>query len=468
MRLVAAGAVSLALSAAPVVSGGGELAAVLAEIAADPTLGRAIWAFDVRDGEGREVASRNPDQLMATGSVRKLFTAALVGECEGLSSAITTELFLSGRPGARGVWDGALVVAAAGDPSIGGRWEYETDRLARLRPVARELKRRGIKALRGGVVVDASAFEPRLVGGAWKHDNLKYSYAAPVDAAAFNENTVAALVIPRGCSRPVVEVDPPWVVARVETDCDDERPFEVTLSGLREVSVRGSMRDVERDTVFLAQPDPALALGDALSIALADEGIAAGGVSVRRTGSAPDGSIVGAIESPPVGALLGSVLADSSNLYAEMLFKRVSRWHGESSWDGSLAIEREFLTQRIGLEPSTFRFDDGGGLSPENLVTARSTVELLRYVSSTSGGRESWESMLARPGEEGTLRRRLLPLKGRVFAKTGTIDGVAALAGWLYRPDGSIRYFAIFVNNHAASTREVTKEIDRIVEAIAR
>jgi D-alanyl-D-alanine carboxypeptidase/D-alanyl-D-alanine-endopeptidase (penicillin-binding protein 4) len=177
--------------------------------------------------------------------------------------------------------------------------------------------------------------------------------------------------------------------------------------------------------------------------------------------------LVARIESPPIGALLGNVLADSSNLYAEMLFKRVSRWTGVSSWNGSLAMERDFLTQRVGLEPASFRFDDGGGLSPENLVTARSTVELLRYARSAPGGRELWESSLARPGEEGTLRKRLLPLRGRLFAKTGTIDGVAGLAGWIYRADGSLVYFSIFVNNHAALPREVTKAIDRIVMAIA-
>lgn len=231
------------------------------------------------------------------------------------------------------------------------------------------------------------------------------------------------------------------------------------------------MRDVERDTVFLAQSRPAAALGDAIRVALAEAGIEAGEVSVERrtSGSAParGGTLVARVESPPIGALLGSVLADSSNLYAEMLFKRVSRWTGLSSWSGSLAMEREFLTKRVGLDASSFRFDDGGGLSPENLVSARSTVELLRYARSTPGGRELWEGSLARPGEEGTLRKRLLPLRGRLFAKTGTIDGVAGLAGWVYRGDGTPVYFSIFVNNHAGLSREVTKAIDRIVMAIA-
>jgi len=443
-----------------------DLASVLAEIDADPSLGRAIWSFDVRDADGRAIVSRNPDQLMATGSVRKIFTAALVDECEDLSQTIATEAHLNGRAGPRGEWQGALVIVANGDPTFGGRWEYETDRLRRLRPIAKELKRRGIRSIRDGIVIDVSAFEGNLIGGSWKSDNLRFSYAAPVDAAAFNENTVAALVVPRGCGTPVVEVDPPWISARIRTDCGDA-PLDVDLTALREVSARGSIRDVKRDTVFLAQRQPAAAFGDALRVALGEEGIRAGEISVIRGGAPRHGTLLARIESPPVGALLGNVLADSSNLYAEMLFKRVSRWNGVASWQGSLGMERYFLTQSVGVGPSSFQFDDGSGLSPENLVTARSTVELLRYARSTSGGGDLWESWLARPGEEGTLRRRLLPLRGRLFGKTGTIDGVSGLAGWVYRADGSIVHFAIFVNNYTAPTREVTKAIDRIVMAIA-
>ena len=446
------------------------LATTLAEIDADPSLGRAVWAFDIQDASGQAIVSRNPDQLMATGSVRKLFTAALVAECEDLDSTIATEVFLSGSQGPNGVWNGALVIVAAGDPTIGGRWEYETDRLRRLRTVAEELKRRGIKRLRDGVVVDVSAFESSTIGGAWKWDNVTDSYAAPIDAAAFNENAIAALVVPRGCGKPVVVVEPPWIAVRVETDCG-EAPFKVETIGSRQILVHGSTKELARDTLFLAQRFPAEGLGDAMQIALAEAGIAGGEVTIRRTLSTRDRRSldvrIARIESQPVGAILNSVLAESSNLYAEMLFKRVSRGNGVASWSGSLAIERDFLTRRVGLDPASFRFDDGCGLSPENLVTARSTIELLRYMRSEAGGREFWESVLAKPGAEGTLRRRLPKLRGRLFAKTGTIDGAATLSGWLYRADGSPLFFSIFVNNHAADPHEVTKSIDRIVMAAA-
>lgn len=447
-----------------------DVASVLAEIDADPSLGRAIWAVLAEDEQGRELVSRNADALMATGSVRKLFTAALVAECEDLSAPIVTEVFLSGAPGANGTWNGSLVIVATGDPSIGGRDEYESDRLRRLRPIAGELARRGIRRLTEGVVVDVSAFESRRIGGAWKSDNLPYSYAAPIDAAAFNENAIAVLVAPRGCGQPAVEIDPPWFAAKVETGCDGGA-LEVLQEGTRNVVVRGSVAGLQRDTIFAAIRDPGEGLGDAMRVALADAGIAAGELSVRRTvppgRTAIPGERIAVIESAPVGAMLDAVLSASSNLYAEMLFKRVSRHRGVASWDGSLAIEHDFLVRRAGLEPGSFRFDDGSGLSVENLVSARSTLALLRYMRTQSAKIRLWESALAKPGEEGTLRRRLPHLRGRLFAKTGTIDGVGSLAGWVRRTDGSVACFAIFANNHATAGRDVNRAIDRIVSALA-
>jgi D-alanyl-D-alanine carboxypeptidase/D-alanyl-D-alanine-endopeptidase (penicillin-binding protein 4) len=455
---------------APLTARSGEPATVLAEIDADPALGRAVWAVLAEDESGRVIVARNADQLMATGSVRKVFTAALVAECEDLSAPIATEVFLSGAQGGDGVWNGALVIAANGDPTIGGRWEYETDRLRRLRPIAAELRRRGIRKLAEGVVVDVSAFEARKIGGAWKSDNLPFSWAAPVDAAAFNENAIAACIITRGCGSPIVEVEPPWIVAKVSAVCGGG-PLEVVAEGPRDVAVRGSISGLVRDTVFAAVRDPGESLGDAMRVALSDAGIVANKLAVQRRAGFVEGRWPGVpiarIESQPVGALMDAVLAESSNLYAEMLFKRVSRGWGIASWDGSLAIEHDFLVRRAGLEPGSFRFDDGCGLSVENVVTARSTVALLRYMRSDSSHGAMWERVMARPGDEGTLRRRLPKLKGRLFAKTGTIDGVGALAGWLRRPDGSIAYFAIFANNHAAPAREVNRAIDRIVMALA-
>ena len=76
--------------------------------------------------------------------------------------------------------------------------------------------------------------------------------------------------------------------------------------------------------------------------------------------------------------------------------------------------------------------------------------------------------MLAQPGQEGTLRRRLLPFANRMHGKTGSINGVNALSGILDGPDGTHRYFSIIVNHHTAETSDALHAIDAIVGEIGQ
>ncbi len=76
-------------------------------------------------------------------------------------------------------------------------------------------------------------------------------------------------------------------------------------------------------------------------------------------------------------------------------------------------------------------------------------------------------SVLATPGEEGTLRRRLLPLAARLRGKTGSIAGVNALSGIIAGTRGGYRYFSIIINHHTAESSTATRAIDDMVSAIA-
>jgi hypothetical protein len=79
------------------------------------------------------------------------------------------------------------------------------------------------------------------------------------------------------------------------------------------------------------------------------------------------------------------------------------------------------------VEPSDFSFADGSGLSPDDLVTPRAIVKMLRWMNDPVR-RGYWWATLAQPANEGTLRRRLVTLEHRLRGKTGTINGVNALS----------------------------------------
>ena len=157
-----------------------------------------------------------------------------------------------------------------------------------------------------------------------------------------------------------------------------------------------------------------------------------------------------------------TVLKNSHNLYAEMLLKRTT----DGTYDGAFATERAFLTSVPKIDGESFRFVDGSGLAPDDLVTPQATIRILRWMNDPSR-RAFWWATLAQPNNDGTLRRRLASLEHRLRGKTGTINGVAALSGILLMPDGRFRYFAVVVNHHGGDGDGAVKIIDEVVARIA-
>jgi D-alanyl-D-alanine carboxypeptidase/D-alanyl-D-alanine-endopeptidase (penicillin-binding protein 4) len=416
---------------------------------ATPALNGAIWGIDVVDDGGNTIYARNERTLLMPASNRKLFATATVASCEGLDRRIATELWRDGDD---------VIIRGAGDPSLGGRWAFDRD--AVFAPFVAALRARGIMEVRN-VIADVSLFDRVTIPGSWKVGNLGSDYATPVDALAYNEN-VAGIVADH-CAHPVVITDPSFVVATASVVCGSD-DADIRADPSNAIVITGSMTDHFQMLAGIA--DPGLYAAQAFRIALLQSGIAVKGTAM--TSSAPKvwQERLTAIESPPLWQLLSVVLKPSQNLYAEMLYKGLSAGGAPASYGASEQIEQRFLTGEVGIATGDFRFVDGCGLSSDDLVTPRAVVAVLRWMNEPSR-RAIWSMMLAQPGEEGTLRRRLLSLAGRLHGKTGSINGVNALSGIIDGPNGTHRYFSIIVNHHTADSTQVLHVIDAIVGVIS-
>ncbi|MEA2165170.1 MAG: hypothetical protein QOK37_3297 [Thermoanaerobaculia bacterium] len=423
-------------------------------ITSKPSLAGAIWGIDIVDDRGNTIYARNESTLLIPASNRKLFAAATIASCQGLDRRIATELWRDGSD---------LIIRGGGDPSLGGRWAFDRD--AVFAPFVAALRGRGITEV-GNVIADVSLFDRTTIPGSWKVGNLGSDYAVPTDALAYNENVIG--VVADHCANPVVTADPNFirVYERFVCSADGTTGTAEVRSGLdNAVTISGSVPEHFQSLVGVA--DPALYVAQALSDALWQAGIAVHGIATVNTEPRAWGEQVSAIVSPPLWQLLSVVLKPSQNLYAEMLFKGLSGHLMEpASYAASAEIERVFLTGEIGIRGSDFRFVDGCGLSPDDLVAPRAIITLLRWMNDPAR-RGTWSMMLARPGEEGTLRRRLLPFANRLRGKTGSINGVNALSGIIDGPDGTRRYFSIIINHHTADSVDALHAIDAIVGEIA-
>jgi serine-type D-Ala-D-Ala carboxypeptidase/endopeptidase (penicillin-binding protein 4) len=160
----------------------------------------------------------------------------------------------------------------------------------------------------------------------------------------------------------------------------------------------------------------------------------------------------------------------SQNLHAELLLHHLANALGGDE-NGSTVqgarVVRQFLLQ-AGLSGDDFVFFDGSGLSGHDLVTPRATVRLLQYAS-TQPWFADWKASLPVGGVDGSLETRFVkaPLKGKVFAKTGTLGEARALSGYVEGASGRTVIFSIMVGNHLPGTNSDREVVDRIVAAIA-
>jgi D-alanyl-D-alanine carboxypeptidase/D-alanyl-D-alanine-endopeptidase (penicillin-binding protein 4) len=148
----------------------------------------------------------------------------------------------------------------------------------------------------------------------------------------------------------------------------------------------------------------------------------------------------------------------SNNNYAETLFRYI----------GGAPAAKAALSQ-LGIDPKSYRLADGSGLSRRNVATPRALVETLRAMYFAPGN-DLFHASLPIAGMSGTLRNRMrqTPAQGRVHAKTGTLQGVRALSGYLDHPQYGTLVFSIIANNPSQSGTALVRAIDSIVLQLSR
>ena len=158
----------------------------------------------------------------------------------------------------------------------------------------------------------------------------------------------------------------------------------------------------------------------------------------------------------------------SQNLHAELLLRLLGKAFAK---DGSLAqgtrVVRQFMVN-AGVSDADFFFYDGSGMSMDDRIAPRAYTQLLSYASRQAWG-EAWRSTFPVAGVDGSLygRFRNSPLKGKLWAKTGTLNETNALSGYLQTASGKTLAFSILVNGHRPGSTAEVPAMEKICEAIA-
>ncbi|MXV72788.1 D-alanyl-D-alanine carboxypeptidase/D-alanyl-D-alanine-endopeptidase [Candidatus Poribacteria bacterium] len=226
------------------------------------------------------------------------------------------------------------------------------------------------------------------------------------------------------------------------------------------------------------EPEPgtrsrALACGYLLKNELIEKGIEVTGDVVP--GTVPlDARTVAKHLSPPLANIIKLMNKPSDNWIAELLFKTIgAEAMGEpGTWQKGRDAVNEFLEEIMG-EPPAHRFVDGSGLSRYNLLNAELLTQLLVYMYQNFELMPEYVASLPIAGVDGTLMNRMQGVYAEriLRAKTGTLSGVSALAGYTTTADGEVFAFGILISHYVGSAtpaRDIQDQIGNYLTSFSR
>ena len=432
-----------------------------------------LWSVLVKaESSDAALYSLNPAKLVMPGSTMKVVTLAAAAELLGWDHQFETRV-VSTAPIEDGVLRGDLVVVGGGDPSISER----SDLPGVLNALARKVRDGGVTRIEGGVIGDDDLFDDRGLGSGWTLDNLPYGYSAPVSALEYNEGSVD-LVITAGAA----EGDSVGIKVRPEGSGlkVDNRLKTVAESGTGRLTLQrlpGSMRViVEGEIPARAAPfartasvdNPTAFFVSAFRGALVAEGVQVNGdaTDIDDFLAKPDMSNARTLatqRSLPLRALAVSMMKVSQNQYAEMLLKHVGAM-------GATGVQRaRALLKSWDIPDDSYVIADGSGLSRYNYVSSDMLVRLLAHMRADPKHAAAYTATLPVAGRDGPLSRRLsgTVAEGRVRAKTGTVDNVRSIAGYVHAINGETLVFSIVANNFTVPASAIDAAADKALVRLA-
>ncbi len=423
------------------------------------------FAIFVAKSKDKSFVSLRSKESMLPASITKLLTASAVLHYIPPGSKFKTQL-VSDAKQEKEVLKGDLFLLGGGDPSFVSE---------NMWVLVNNFRRNGITEISGSLVVDDSLFDTVRYDSSRESVRVDRAYDAPVGAMSFNWNSMNVFIRPgqRGALAQVT-LDPESeyfildnqvrtakgkkLQIDVDRRWDDKKNKEI-------FKVTGEIgEEVLEHLVFANIQKPDYWSGHNLKAFLQQRGITVRGQI--RIGKTPKSSRVFAeVESKPIELILADMNKFSNNYVSEMLTKNISlKGSQPGTLDGGIQLIREHLKNVVGKE-NGIQLVNPSGLTRENRMSAQDLWSILHHHILDFTSMPEFFSSLPIAGVDGTLKKRFRnsDLERRVRAKTGLLNGVASLAGYLQDDEGGLIGFAIMYNGPGDLGR-VRDTMDSILE----
>jgi D-alanyl-D-alanine carboxypeptidase/D-alanyl-D-alanine-endopeptidase (penicillin-binding protein 4) len=364
-----------------------------------------------------------------------------------------------------------LAVIGSGDPLLGDKPTAERrsfDSRWMLKDVAQQLHTANFAAITD-IIVDSTVFDDERVHPSWPKEELNRWYACEVSGLNYNGNCVEVIAESIG-GKVVLTLDPQTAYVEIINKCvpapkPPDTVWCARAPGSNVITVSGACHKTCQPVRVAIDRPPAF-LGFLLAEELKRTGIAVRGRLLEKEVSLTEQFKTLAVYRSSIWDVFERCNKDSLGLAAEALLKTVAASRQPSGKGGSWPVGQQLISKyllSLGIPSDQFLIDDGSGLSEKNMLSANtiSTVLLDLYKSPNW---QNYKQTLAVGGMDGTAGKWFdePKYKGKVFGKTGYIEGVKSFSGVCSTNAGD-RIFSIITNNANGNTRQA---INDIVKAI--
>jgi D-alanyl-D-alanine carboxypeptidase/D-alanyl-D-alanine-endopeptidase (penicillin-binding protein 4) len=432
----------------------------------DPTINISMSVVDLNTGE--QLFSRNADRTLIPASNMKLFSEAAALLALGPDYRFRRQLSTDATRLENGTLHGSVYLTLPGDPSFTSH---------HLEDLLSTLSRWGIKRITGNVVmVNKNASVDPYPPGRDPQDKT-HSYGAPITPIIIDENRLTMIVNPgqKPNDDAIIEVSAPVSVISIRNTVKTaSKPslsaISYKLDSDNHLTASGAIgSETWAFEKHIAILNPLKYAQDLIKYQLGEQNITLNGSVIQ--GSLPSSTLVLASQaSKPLNHLMADTLKPSDNVFADSLFiHTASMLNGSSiNWTQADHVAKQFLQQQTGINLAKAVLVDGSGLSKQDRVSAKQTVDLLSYIYTHFPIAYEFIAALPIAGRDGTLQHRFNThaQQGMVRAKTGTMTGIISLSGYLSAANGHTLAFAMYINRHSKTAPNVAGRYHWLIDQL--
>lgn len=415
----------------------------------DPVLKNASWGFVVYDPKTNKIiSSYNENAPLVPASTTKLLTTETALNLLGENYRWMTQLEYSGEVDENGVLNGNLYIVGSGDPSLGtnkaGAWSYRDIVSDFVSGISRE----GIKKVNGDIIIQTALFKGNIS-------------KLPENVVWLENNNY---FLPVGTTREINPANEKLIVKKGNNLLSaDKKYFYVSPYADQMVYAEKYDGDGVLTTKLPAAP---AYLANTFRATLVKSGVGVTGkVIPKMTDATPENrKMVSVYKSPTLADIVYYTNQKSDNSLAEALLKTVGfqKMGDQTSESGRIVVNNHL--KDISFDIEGLNYMDGSGLSRSNKVTPISQVKYLTSLMNQKYYKTYFNS-LPIAGQSGTLKSMFAGEgNGQIFAKTGTLNKVKTLAGYIKTNSGKTLVFSLLVNNYAGSVSQVKSKMEKILQ----